>query len=67
MAASYHCLPDAEAAPGSSWQPEQQQHRRCLWEHLGGGANQLQQIFRPLNSTVAPILGWDPPQVLMGG
>lgn len=30
-----------------------------------GGANQLQQIFRPLNSTVAPILGWDPPQVLM--
>lgn len=50
-----------------SWQPGQQQHRRCLWEQLGGGANQLQQIFRPLNSTVAPILGWDPPQVLMGG
>lgn len=35
------------------------------WQ-VGGGANQLQQIFRPLTLTVAPILGWDPPQVLMG-
>lgn len=38
----------------------------CLRWQVGGGANQLQQILRPLNSTVAPILGWDPPQVLMG-
>lgn len=51
---------------GRSWQPGQQQHPRCLRWQVGGGANQLQQIFRPLNSTVAPILGWDPPQVLMG-
>lgn len=58
------CFPgSALAGPGSLGSSN---NTRCLRWQVGGGANQLQQIFRPLDSTVAPILGWDPPQVLMG-